>query len=233
MQPLRITARLASSVAMQHPVALDALLAALVAERDDYPPPSLETRVPPPESVPLRWHPAGLHHASMAHLVIDAYATVRWARKPPALHELAELTAADKVSLAGRWKAYWMPLRLVLPAGMTLTWWAVGDQREVAELLRGCFALGSKRNAGHGWVSRWTVEPWPADWSLTRPAEGEAGEDGQPPRLVVSRNLPPELAPEGWLCWDCRPITYPYWRAGEIPLAAVPEPHERIVGGGW
>ncbi len=214
MIPLRITARLATSVAMQHPVALDALLAAVVASRDQYPPMSLEERVPPPESLPLRWHPAGFHHASMAHLDVAAHDVIRWSRKAPALHDLALLTDADKVPLSGRWKAYWMPLRLTIPAGMRLTWWAVGEPRDVAELLRHVFGVGAKRNVGHGWVSRWTVEEWPADWSLTR-TEGE--------RLVVSRHLPAELAPEGWMAWDSRWLTYPYWRAGAPPLVAVPE----------
>lgn len=229
MTPLRITARLASGLAAQHPIALDALLAAMVAARDDYPPASLESRPPPPESLPLLWHPlpeghpcgAGFHHASMAHLVVDAYEVVKWSRKAPALHELAELTSADKVSLAGRWKAYWMPLRKVLPVEMTLSWWAVGDALEVAELLRHCFALGAKRNAGHGWVSRWTVEEVDQDYSLLCPRADYAG------ALVPARNLPPELAPRGWSWLDCRWVTYPYWRSGAPPLVAVPAEPER------
>lgn len=221
LRPLRVTAKLASGMACQYPLALDGLLAALVAAREDYPPPSLETRVPPPESLPLLWHPAGCHHASQAHLVVGSYETIRWSRKAPALHELAELTSADKVQLGGRWKAYWMPLRKVLPVGMTLTWWAVGDPVGVAELLRHCFALGQKRNAGHGWVSRWTVEPWAEDWSLTRP-EGEGLAEGRAVRQVVSRNLPAALAPEGWLEWRPGWASYPYWRAGAPGLVAVP-----------
>lgn len=232
MQPLRITAKLATGLACQHPVALDALLAAMVAGQDDYPPPSLDSYPPPPDSLPLLWHPLdpaagygpGLHHASQAHLVVQAYETVRWSRKAPALHELADLTAADKVPLAGRWKAYWVPLRKMLPAGMVLTWWAVGDLAAVAELLRGCFALGQKRNAGHGWVADWTVEPCAEDWSLIRP-DGERG-------VTVSRNLPPELAPAGWMNWAAGWVTYPYWRAGAAPFVAVP-PLPSAVGEGW
>lgn len=226
LRPLRVTAKLASGLACQYPLALDGLLAALVAAREDYPPPSLETRVPPPESLPLLWHPAGCHHASQAHLVVGSYETIRWSRKAPSLLELAELTSADKVQLGGRWKAYWMPLRKVLPVGMVLTWWAVGDLRGVAELLRHCFALGQKRNAGHGCVSRWTVEPWAEDWSLTRPADDGSG------RQVVSRNLPAALAPEGWMEWRPGWPSYPYWRAGAPPLVAVPEPVE-IGGSAW
>jgi len=237
MHPLRITAKLATGLAAQHPVALDSLLAAMVAARDDYPPASLEQRVPPPESVPLLWHPLpvghpcgrGFHHASMAHLEIGSYETIRGSRKAPALHELADLTSADKVPLAGRFKGYWMPLRKILPAGMTLTWWAVGDLAEVAELLRHCFALGSKRGAGHGWVSSWTVEPWHEDWSLLRPA----GEGEWDDLLAPSRPLPAELAPEGWMSWDLRWLSYPYWRAGAAPLVAVPEPPEMVERGGW
>jgi hypothetical protein len=220
--PLRITARLATGVAMQHPIALDSLLASLVAARDDYPPPSLEERIPPPDSLPLLWHPAGLHHASQAHLVVDSFETIKWSRKAPGLHELAELTRAEKVPLSGRWKAYWCPLRKTLPAGMVLTWWAVGDPLDVAELLRHCFALGQKRNAGHGWVATWTVEEWPEDWSLTRLDDG---------RLVVCRPLPAELAPDDWMEWRFAWTTYPYWRAGAPPLVAVPEP--AVVLGGW
>ena len=218
MQPLRVTARLVSGLACEHPVALDSLLAAVVAGREQYPPACLEERVPPPDSLPLLWHERGFHHASQAHLVVAGYETIRWSRKTLGLPELALLTSAGKVPVAGRWKAYWMPLRKVLPAGMTLTWWAVGDRREVAELLRHVFALGTKRGSGHGWVGQWTVETVDEDWSLLRPDGGAPGA-----RLVVSRPVPPELAPEGW--WTQGPawLTYPYWRGGEQPWCALPE----------
>lgn len=214
MTPLRITALLASGLSTQHPLALDSLLASTVAMRDGYPPPSVEVRVPPPESLPLLWHPDGFHHASQAHLVVGSYATVRWTRKSLSLVDAALLTSASAVPLTGRWKAYWMPLRLTLPAGMLLTWWAVGDRLAVAEMLRSVFGLGGKRGSGHGAVARWTVAEAAEDWSLTRP-EGD--------RTVVSRPLPAALAPEGWMCWAPAWLSYPYWRAGDPPLVAVPE----------
>lgn len=230
MQPLRVTADLASSAAFFHPVALDAVLAAMVAARDQYPPASVVTRVPLLTDLPLLQHPLGFAHASQAHLVVQAHETVRWAKKSPDLGQLAALTAAKSVPLAGRWKAFWCPLRLTLPAGMRLTWWAVGDLAGVADLLRACFGVGAKRNVGHGWVARWTVEPWPEDWSLLRPEDPEV--EGS--ALVPARNLPAELAPEGWLCWAPGWTSYPYWRAGDAPLIAAP-PAPEVAGGevGW
>jgi len=213
MQPLQITCKLATGLAMHHPLAIDGLLAAMVAARDSYPPIALEERIPPPEALPLAWHPAGFHHASQAHLVIQAYETVRWSRTLLPIHRLALLTDRGKFPVGGRFKAYWMPLRKVLPAGMVLTWWVMGDAQGIRELLRHTFGLGAKHNAGHGWVASWTVEPWADDWSLLRP-----GDEGPEP----TRPLPMELAPEGWQGLEVRRLTYPYWRRDGQVLAAVP-----------
>jgi hypothetical protein len=227
MQPLRIMAELASSFAAFHPVALDAVLAAMLAARDQYPPPSVVTRVPPLTDLPLLVHPLGFAHASQAHCTVGSYETVRWTKKSPPVLEASILTSAKVIPLAGRWKSYYMPLRLTLPAGMLLTWWAVGDLAEVARLLAGCFGVGAKRNCGHGWVATWTVELWPEDWSILRPADEYAG------ALVPARNLPAELAPRGWSHWQTGWTSYPYWRAGAAPLVAVPPPAEVCRGGGW
>ncbi len=215
MRPLRVTATLATGLACYHPVALDSLLAAQLAQREGYPPPSLQEHEISLDGV-LQWHPAGFHHASQAHLVIQGWETIRWSRKTLPLQQVALLTGARKLSTSGRWKAYWMPLRKMLPAGMRLTWWAVGDPQAVARLLAGVYGVGAKRNVGHGWVAQWTVEEVAEDWSLLRPEDGAGGP------LVPARPLPVELAPEGW--WDletCR-RTYPYWRRDGRELLAVP-----------
>lgn len=223
-QPLHITAQLATGLSCYHPIALDALLAAQVAGREDYPPPSLqgskliELRL---DDV-LQWHSEGFYCASQAHLVVQGYNTIRWSKKTPSLVNLAWATSANKCPLGGRWKAYWMPLRTVLPAGMRLHWWALGDLRGVAELLVSVFGLGGKRNVGHGNVAQWTVAPWHEDWSLLRPEHGAEGGE-----LVPARPLPLELAPPGWMEMRICRRHYPYWRRdGQELLAVPPEPRD-------
>ncbi len=223
MQPLQITAHLISSFASHHPIALDSLIADRWAKAHGYPPAALEERIPPHAEMPLLLHRLGMHHASEAHLVVQDHETIYWTRKSWDVRMLALFGRSAKAALGGRYKAYWMPLRRTIPAGMRMTWWCVGDAAEIAWLLNTVAYLGHKRGSGHGRVGEWTVEPWPEDWSLLRPAEEYAG------ALIPARALPADLAPACWPHWRACRRTYPYYRQDGAELLACPPPHE-VVG---
>lgn len=209
MTPLVVQAVLAQAVSMGHPLALDAILAAVVAVGSRLPPPSIRFEN---IEVPLLRHPRGFYHASQAHLVVADESTRPWAKRPPSLTLAASLTSSANWNSAGKFKAFWCPLRVVLPAGMKLTWWCVGEQAEIADLLRHVQALGAKRGAGNGWVSKWTIDEVEQDLSLFN--------DGVP-----ARNLPADMMPADWHHVRTARLEYPYWsRAGSIKCAVPPPP---------
>jgi hypothetical protein len=224
VQPLQITAHLIGAFSSHHPIALDSLIADRWAKAHDYPPAALEERIPPHAEMPLLLHPLGMHHASEAHLIIQGHETIHWARKSWDVRMLALFGKSARVKADGRYKAYYMPLRRTIPAGMLLTWWCVGDAAEIAWLLSTVAYLGHKRSSGHGRVGTWSVEPWPEDWSLLRP-----GDDGA---LIPTRPLPPELAPAGWMSLRTCRRTYPYYRQDGAELLAVP-PAPEILAEEW
>lgn len=79
-----------------------------------------------------------------------------------------------------------------------IAWFCVGDREKISELLDLVEYVGSHRGAGYGRVSKWTVEPWPEDWSIYGP-EG---------RLM--RAIP---APDGDRISSIRP---PYWAPPKV-----------------
>jgi predicted phosphoadenosine phosphosulfate sulfurtransferase len=209
MTPLVVQAHLGSPVAMGHPVAFDALLAAVVASGDRLPPPTLGFS---DVEIPLLRHPRGFHHASQAHLVVAESTARYWARRPPDIRVAAALSSSQCWSASGRHRAFWCPLRLMLPAGMTLTWWAVGDRAEVEDLLQHVLTIGARRGSGHGWVARWIVDEVQTDLSIHTL-------DGTP-----ARNIPVDMMPEDWPYVRTARTTYPYWASNGAEQCAVPAP---------
>jgi len=208
--PFVVRATLAQALVATHPIALDALLAAVVAGLRRFPPPELEYHDAVDLPIPLQLHLQGFYHASEAHLVVQEFQARRWTRKLPDLRDLVLLTSAAKLPTSGRYKAFWVPLRLALPAGMRLTWWGFGDVAEVRALLRHVLALGAKRASGYGWVARWEVVEIEEDRSVFTCDEAPA------------RPLPRDLAPDWLYLRFCR-IMHPYWRAEGSDWRAVPE----------
>jgi hypothetical protein len=217
---LRVEAEVVSAFSCRFPPALDSILASQVALRDDYVPPEVEERIPP---APLLWHPAGFHHASQAHYQISTYDLRHWTKKTPTIADFAALTTARKINVsAGQFKPYYLPLRCQVPAGI-LVWWCVGDPQEIAALLGGVTNIGAKAGHGYGRVAHWRIVPVgpEEEWSLLRP-------DDHTGRMIPTRNLPPELAPEDWPYLRMAPRTYPYWRQDRCELLAVPEPPREV-----
>lgn len=190
--PMQITAHMAGGVATAHPwgLALDGLLAAQLwrdhAATSD--PATLQwpsqTDTPPDLPLPLhRCTTAGeLWHWSATCAYTDAPASIevrRWtARLDHAALETLTATLPKNLSPSkGRYRTRQMPLFVTLTN--RLTWRAVGDPSQVADLLSPISAIGKKRSQGEGRVLRWTVEPididpWDAghlhpDQSLGRP----------------------------------------------------------------
>jgi CRISPR type IV-associated protein Csf3 len=88
----------------------------------------------------------------------------------------------------GPYKMARVPLRVLLPVGMELRWFVVGDREGVEDLVRPMVCIGKRGGMGYGTIREWRVEPWPEDWSERC--------DGAP-----TRSLP---APYG-VPWGIRP----------------------------
>jgi len=80
----------------------------------------------------------------------------------------------------GRYKAYHMPLFYYVAS--RIEWYCVGDRAIIERLLSTVTHIGKKQAQGWGRAARWTVEPWPEDWSVWR--------DGQLIRGVPLSDVP-------------------------------------------
>src|SRR5512141_2354496 len=173
MEPLRVTARLAGQVSLPGGfLALDALLAAAVAVRDNLPP------APPGHyqhiDVPLEWAVGRRFHlASFAAADWEAHDLRHVNRRFP-LDLAQDLGNAKlrRVNLsAGPTKSYRIPLEAGHVRGDALVWWCVGDATGVEELLRDVTHVGKKRGVGLGAVLSWEVvscAPWGEGFPVVR-----------------------------------------------------------------
>lgn len=90
----------------------------------------------------------------------------------------------------GRYRSRVMPL-LVTPC-QAVTWHAVGDPEEIADLLTGIAAIGKKRGHGEGQVLYWTVTQTP---SLDAFTAGHLNPDGTLSRPTPAGCLPAASPP--------------------------------------
>lgn len=96
----------------------------------------------------------------------------------PSLAPHLDIGRASKVSLSsGRYKAYHMPLPLVVTP--LVRWFVNGDPARIAELLTRVTHLGKKVSQGNGQVTQWWIYRHHEDWSLAR--------DGKPMRAIPDR----------------------------------------------
>ena len=213
MEPLHVTARLLTAIALPGgPLALDALLAAAVCRRDDIPPP------PPvrPIEIPVEREPGGRFHLATFSLGAAARYDHRWVnRRFPieiAQTPLGSLRIRRVHISGGPAKSYRIPLETIHLEARRLDWYAVGERREIEELLAISRYIGKRRAVGLGRVERWEVEPcepWPG-FPLVR--------DGR-----ALRPLPPDWPGLVEPVMEYRTISYPYWDATARVLCAVPE----------
>lgn len=172
MEPLRITAHLATGYACAAPwgIALDGLLASeLRAEQKnqlhaDGKPiiGAMESDNPPDLPLPLArctldttWHWAATCGAPTDPDVRPDIHT--WTSRVDHRHLEHTTTSLPRTipERQGRYKATRMPL-LVTPA-RSITWHAVGEPDRIADILDGITAIGKKRSQGEGHVLRWEV----------------------------------------------------------------------------
>lgn len=217
MVPLRVEARIRGAVALPNgPIALDGLLAWAVAQREGLPPVHFVDELSPVE-IPVAREPGGRFHlATWCHYEVERNEH-RWLNRRYPMQE-AQMFAEPKLKRirtnAGACKSYRLPLATMHLVGDTMTWWCLGDEAAVRDLLE-ChvFYIGKRRGTGLGRVMSWHVtpcEPWGDGFPVVR--------DGKP-----MRPLPPDwpgLVDPGL---GYSTLTYPYWNHAAETLCALPE----------
>lgn len=204
-EPLEVVARLSGPVAIpQHSLALDALLAWAVCQRDAIPPAYTADEVVDIE-VPLEREPGGRFHlASIAEYRVERREK-RWMNRRPVVEQAQERGNRSRKRMqisAGPDKGYRVPYEVLYLVEDEMRWWCRGDAEEIRSLLRIVTHLGKKRSVGLGAVSSWSVERC-EEWGVGFPVV----RDGFP-----LRNLPmdwPGIVDAAYT--GVEPLTYPYW----------------------
>ena len=214
MNPIRITARLGGPISLPNgPLHIDALLAWVVAQERQLPPPGFGPLIP--IEIPIAREPGGRFHLCSASICdFDAH-EMRYVNRKFPLAE-AQKFGNDKLRrihvVAGAQKSYRVPNTVSHVERDEIDWFAIGDAAEALRLLRCVSHLGKRRGVGRGQVREWLVEPfepWGAGFPVVR--------DGRP-----LRPLPPD-----WpglvdpMLSRCSP-TYPYWDKSTETVCAVP-----------
>ena len=215
-KPLMVTAQLAGGISLPGgPLALDALLAAAVAVREQLPPAMNAGELSPIE-IPIQREPAGRFHlASFSAGSADQY-EVRYTHRRFPVGEAQGLMdrKVRRVQInAGPAKSYRIPMEVQHIAGDELRWWCLGDPAPIEDLLGLVHHLGKRRGVGLGRVLAWTVEPcepWADGFPIVL--------DGQPLRTLPV-DWPGLVEP----ATAYRTLTYPYWLQQTEQLCAVVE----------
>ena len=216
MTPLRVRADLAGAICVPStPVAFDALLGAALALRDGLPPPA-NARECVPLDIPIARSECGrVYLASHGHCQVETreaeYTNRRFPIPEAQFFGVPKLRRIDIG--AGSAKSYRIPRERSHLVDDAMTWWAIGDEVAIRELLTTRIGyLGKRRGVGLGKVARWTVEScetWPG-FPVTR--------DGYP-----LRSLPldwPGLASDVERAEQV--LTPPYWDNSRREPCAVP-----------
>jgi len=193
---------------------LDGLLAWATALRDGLPL-ALTASEAQDIDLPLARSPCGrLWLCSQGSAEVEA-AELRYTNKRPAIEQFQTLAEPKmkRVDIgAGANKGYRIPRPVSYLVDDRITWWAIGDTKEVRSLLDLVTHIGKKRSVGWGRVVEWavdTIEPW----------------KGFP---VLRGGLPLRPLPLDWLGLVPEPSTAyrnlvpPYWRHETEELCAAP-----------
>lgn len=116
---------------------------------------------------------------------------------------------------AGKYRAYRIPNIIRTVKGGTITFYAVGHKKEVAEMLDLMPALGKKYAAGFGRVKEWVVEEIEEDYTLWHPLHGLM----RPVELGSDEAVGLDLSAYPVLPYCTKP---PYWKAKNRRLCYVP-----------
>lgn len=214
MIPLRVTAEMATRLVISADgLHLDGLLMAAVAKRDDLPP--LYTQADalraPALDIPIARSSCGRYYLASAAIGDAIARELRYVQRRFPLHEAIAMGAPSLKRVAtnaGACKAFRIPVEAQhMP---TLTWYAVGNEDGVRELLGWITRLGRRRAVGEGLVREWRVEP-------CEPWEGfPVLRDGRP-----LRHLPLDVEGLGEHAVRIGRVSPPYWlRVDEQEVAA-------------
>jgi CRISPR type IV-associated protein Csf3 len=201
----------------EHPVALDALLMAAWATREDLPPLDLRdgaTIAIPDDAVPLARSACGrIYLASVAQFEAEEHER-RWLNRRFPMAEAQMLGGASMRRVnasAGLTKGSRIPQGVVHLRGDVMIWYALGKADAVRQLLEPVQYVGKKRSVGLGRVVRWDVhecEPW--DGFPVLDCEGRP-----------LRSLPLDWPGLGAHCVEERVLTPPYWERWRAEACAV------------
>jgi CRISPR type IV-associated protein Csf3 len=164
--PLVVRATLSGAVMLpEHPIALDALLMAAYATRENLPPMSVRDGVEvgiPKSAVPLLRSGCGrIYLASEGQYEVDEHERRFLNRRFP----IAEAQALGGPKMkrinmsAGATKGYRIPMQMTHLRGDAMVWYAIGEVACVHNLVSTVGYLGKKRSVGLGRVVSWAVEP--------------------------------------------------------------------------
>lgn len=214
-EPLRVTAFVDGGILIPDgTVALDGLLAAAVALREELEPPANAEDCTPIE-IPIQREPGGRFHLASFSVSEAECFEVDWTNRrfPVSEAQVMGAPSVRRVNIAGGpGKSYRIPRERQHLVDGRLTWWCLGDAHRIRELLVLTPYVGKKRSAGAGRVREWRVEPCDA-WG-----------EGFP---IVHDGLPMRPLPPDWpgLREDAeratRTLTYPYWANHRRELCAV------------
>jgi CRISPR type IV-associated protein Csf3 len=181
------------------PIALDALVMAAVALRDNLLPPEPDT---PPIDIPIAQE-RGIYLATVAQVEWETYDR-HWINRRFPIEEAQAIGAArvKRINLSGGpTKSYRLPLEVGYVRDGIVRWWCVGDTDPLRTLLVHVTHLGKRRAVGKGEVTDWTVEAcatWPG-FPVVR--------DGRP-----LRPLPLDWPGVNDADRGMRVLTPPYWQ---------------------
>lgn len=166
MEPLRITALLASDIANPlRPPALDALLAyarAVFEEQRDPPDPGAPCPTVDLSDVLARSACGRYYLASFGLAEPEEWSRGRFVNRRFPIAE-AQMMGSPKITTlnlsGGPAKSFRIPLETAWLKGDTIEWFAVGDAEKIRALLVWITHLGKRRGVGLGKIARWTVAP--------------------------------------------------------------------------
>lgn len=203
--PLRITCHVSRDVAINAPIALDALLGFALAQRLGLQPPQGDEE-PVALDIPLARSTCGrIYLGSHSIHEVEEY-ELRWRNRRFPVPE-AQAMGGKKLrrinTSTGATKTKRVPREALHLHDGRLDWYAVGDEERVRDLLFDIQYVGGARGVGSGRVASWAVEdtdPW---------------EPGFP---VLLDGIPLRSLPVGWPGVDesrCRveqrTLEPPYW----------------------
>jgi CRISPR type IV-associated protein Csf3 len=201
MTPLRVHAAVSGPIFLPDGAPrLDALLAYQVCRQEGRV--CMDATQAESVDIPLQLEPEGRFHLCSEGQFTEAASELQYTIRRPVI-EAMQRFAGPKLRririTAGANKAYRMP-RAVSYLEDGITWWCIGKQQEITQLLACVRHVGKRRAAGLGVIDAWSVEP-------CEPWDGfPVSRGGQPLRL-----LPPDWPGLDNPSCGFGVLTYPYW----------------------